>query len=46
MKEDPYEKSARKYDVFVKLFNRAIRQIGMDMYPPVAGIGGVPKMVE
>jgi len=38
MKEDPYEKSARKYDIFVELFNRALRQIGMDMYPPVAGM--------
>ena len=38
MKVDPYKKSARKYDIFVEPFNRALRQIGMGMYPPVAGM--------
>jgi ubiquinone/menaquinone biosynthesis C-methylase UbiE len=38
MKEDPYKKSARIYDIFVEPFNKALRQIGMGMYPPVAGM--------
>ena len=38
MKDDPYKKSAKKYDSFVEPFNRALRKIGMKLYPPVAGI--------
>ena len=38
MKDDPYKQSAKKYDSFVEPFNRALRKIGMKLYPPVAGI--------
>ena len=38
MKDDPYKKSDKKYDSFVEPFNRALRKIGMKLYPPVAGI--------
>ena len=38
MKDDPYKQSAKKYDSFVEPFNRALRKIGMKLYPPVAGM--------
>jgi len=44
MKEDPYKKSARKYDIFVEPFNLALGQIGMGMYPSVAGMNVLDKL--
>ena len=38
MKDDPYKKSANKYDTFVEPFNRALRQIGLKMHPPTEGM--------
>jgi len=38
MKEDPYRNWARKYDFFVEPFNKTLRQIGMGLHPPVAGM--------
>ena len=38
MKEDPYNKWARKYDFFVEPFNKTLRQIGLGLHPPVAGM--------
>ena len=38
MKKDLYKITARKYDTFVEPFNRVLRQIGMDIYPPVTGM--------
>jgi ubiquinone/menaquinone biosynthesis C-methylase UbiE len=38
MKVDPYKKSANKYDSFVEPFNRALRQIGLRLHPPTAGM--------
>ena len=35
---NPVKKTAKKYDSFVEPFNRALRKIGMKLYPPVAGI--------
>jgi len=38
LKEDPYKNSARKYDFFVEPFNKTLRQIGIGLHPPVAGM--------
>ncbi|WP_319521424.1 methyltransferase domain-containing protein [uncultured Desulfosarcina sp.] len=38
MKEDPYKNWARKYDFFVEPFNKTLRQIGIGLHPPVAGM--------
>jgi ubiquinone/menaquinone biosynthesis C-methylase UbiE len=38
MKADPYKKSAAKYDTFVEPFNKALRQIGLKLYPPKKGM--------
>ena len=38
MNVDPYEKSAKKYDVLVEPLNTALRQIGMNVYPPREGM--------
>ena len=35
---NPGKKTAKKYDSFVEPFNRALRKIGMKLYPPEAGI--------
>ena len=34
MNADPYEKSAKNYDIFVERFATSLRQIGMKVYPP------------
>ena len=38
MKEDPYKSWARKYDFFVEPFNKTLREIGIGLHPPVAGM--------
>lgn len=38
MKEDPYKNWARKYDFFVEPFNKTLRQIGIGLHPPRAGM--------
>lgn len=38
MQDDPYKNSAKKYDTFVEPFNRALRRIGIKLYPPEAGM--------
>ncbi len=38
MNDDPYKKSAKKYDIFVEPFITALRQIGMEVYPPKEGM--------
>jgi demethylmenaquinone methyltransferase/2-methoxy-6-polyprenyl-1,4-benzoquinol methylase len=38
MKDDPYKKSANKYDTFVEPFNRDLRQIGLKLHPPTEGM--------
>jgi ubiquinone/menaquinone biosynthesis C-methylase UbiE len=35
---DPYRRAARTYDFLVEPFNSALRQIGMKLYPPKAGM--------
>ena len=38
MTTDPYHRAARTYDLLVEPFNSALRQIGMKLYPPKAGM--------
>lgn len=38
MNADPYEKSAKNYDIFVERFATSLRQIGMKVYPPKEGM--------
>ena len=38
MKEDPYKNWAQKYDFFVEPFNKTLRQIGIGLHPPRAGM--------
>jgi ubiquinone/menaquinone biosynthesis C-methylase UbiE len=38
MIEDPYKNWARKYDFFVEPFNKTLREIGIGLHPPRAGM--------